>query len=179
MKSREFASVSFVVVGLLYFAYGVSLLPTAIVFMDSFGPVFAVAMFVPTAVLIYLGFYIIRVRDRLAVQVLPEDETESGSRLSKRDLMAVAVASVGLFLIGLGLPGIIKVMAEALTITRSSPGPSVMGSDLGIEPRSFLSVVPEAARVGTELLFGLLLVWKSPSLAERLCGTRDARNPAA
>lgn len=171
MKSREFASVSFVVVGLCFFAQGMLLLQTSIFFIEMSGPLLSLLMVLPTVLLFYLGFYIIRVRDRLAKQVLPKEEPAEASHVSKQELSAVAFAAVGLLLIGFGFPGTIKIIVQVFAVARSAPAPSVMGTESGVSALDFVHVLPEALHVGTQLLFGLLLFWLSPRLAARFSGT--------
>ena len=150
------------------------LLQASISFIELNGPLLSIVMLLPTALLLYLGFYIIHVRDRLAVQVLPEQESEDVSPLSKREFAAVAFAAVGLLLVGIGFPGTIKITVELFAIVQSAPAPSVMGADSGLAAGDFLRVLPEACLVGTQTLFGLLLVWLSPRLAARFSGTFNA-----
>jgi len=176
MKSREFASVSFVVVGLLFFAQAMLLLQTSISFIELGGQLLSIVMLLPTALLLYLGFYIIHVRDRLAVQVLPEQESADLSPVSKREFAAVAFAAVGLLIVGIGFPGTIEITVEFFAVVRSAPAPSVMGADSGLAAGDFLRVLPEASRFGTQTLFGLLLVWLSPRLAARFTGPHNAKH---
>jgi hypothetical protein len=173
MKAREFASVMFVVVGLLFFAQAMVLLQASLSFIKIGPPLLSIAMIFPTALTLYLGFYIIRVRDRLSEQVVPEGESEQASHVSKQELAAIAFAAVGLLLVGFGLPGTIKVIVQLFAVFQPAQAPSVMGAASETPVWEFRNVLPEALGVGIQLLFGLLVFWWSPRLAARFSGPSD------
>lgn len=173
MKAREFASVMFVVVGLLFFAQAMVLLQASISFVEIGPPLLSIVMVVPTVLMLYLGFYIIHIRDRLSQQVLPEGESEQEKHVSKQEFAAVAFAAVGLLLIGFGFPGTIRVIVQLFAVIQSAEAPSVMGAATETPAWEIHHVLPEALRVGTQLLFGLLVFWLSPRLAARFSGPSD------
>ena len=158
MKAREFSSVMFVVVGLLFFAQAMVLLQASLSFIKIGPPLLSIAMIVPTALTLYLGFYIIR----LSEQVVPEGESEQASHISKQELAAIAFAAVGLLLFGFGLPGTIKVIVQLFAVFQPAQAPSVMGAASETPVWEFRNVLPEALGVGIQLLFGLLVFWWSP-----------------
>ena len=169
MRTREFAAVAFVVVGLLYFASALSLLQGAAMLITVGHPAAAVAAVLPIVVLIYLGSFLIKKRDSISRFVLPEDAPAVPAGITQRQLSTVMFAAVGLFLIGLGFPGMLEILLKStaaadVTTQQTSVFDSAPSQIFG----GFRSMLPEAVRVISQIILGLALFLTSPYLAKRM-----------
>ena len=112
------------------------------------------------ALMAAFGYWLIVKRESLAARLF--DDSDLSLQVDAPSLLRVALIVIGILLLLVSAPRVIGIVSSAITISASVSSP-----EYGFAPGTFpwWEVVGSAVMIAIELAIGVLLVWRSASVA--------------